>query len=224
MGARGVSPRRAIPCALPPPVKIKLSVLTYTHAVSLLGFATLAAVIISRGLWFPVHHTATFAVLAAGVVLSEMLPLKIPRRGDDEELTVSSAFAFALLLIGGGTAGLMAQALASGLQDIHARKPWWRTTFNVGQYCIALGAAWLGMHSISGVPHIHEARPFTETELPVVLLGATVFFLVNLGIVGSAIALSQEVSLKHYFINDWGFSAMTNGVLLCLAPIIVAAE
>src|SRR4051794_6573111 len=224
MGARGVSPRRAIPCALPPPVKIKLSVLTYTHAVSLLGFATLAAVIISRGLWFPVHHTATFAVLAAGVILSEMLPLKIPRRGDDEELTVSSAFAFALLLIGGVSAGLIAQALASILQDVHARKAWYRVTFNAGQICVALGAAWLVMHSISGVPHIHGDRPFSEAELPVVLLGASVFFLVNLGIVGSAIALSQEVSLRKYFLNDWGFSALTNGVLLCLAPMIVAAE
>jgi diguanylate cyclase (GGDEF)-like protein len=205
-------------------VKTKLSVLTYAHFVSLAGLGALVAMIVFRGLWFPVNHAGTFAVLTAGVILSEMLPLKIPRRGDDEELTVSSAFAFALLLIGGGPAGLIAQALASGLQDLHARKPWWRTTFNIGQYCLSLGAAWLVMHSISGVPHIHEARPFSESELPVVLLGATVFFLANLGIVGSAIALSQEVSLRHYFINDWGFSAMTNGVLLCLAPMIVAAE
>src|SRR4051812_23489967 len=180
--------------------------------------------IVVRGVWFPVNHTATFVVLTAGVVLSEMLPLKVPRRGDDEQLTVSSAFAFALLLIGGGSAGLIAQALASVLQDIHARKAWYRITFNAGQICLALGAAWLVMYSISGVPHIHAGRPFSEGELPVVLLGATVFFLVNLGIVGSAIALSQEVSFRHYFVNDWGFSAMTNGVLLCLAPMIVAAE
>src|SRR4051812_32445257 len=224
MGARGITPRCAIPSALPPSMKTRFSVLTYAHVVSLLGLGTLAAMIVFRGVWFPMNHAGTFAVLTAGVVLSEMLPLKIPRRGDDEELTVSSAFAFALLLIGGVSAGLMAQALASILQDIHARKAWYRVTFNAGQICVALGTAWLVMHSISGVPHIHDARPFSEVELPVVLLGASVFFLVNLGIVGSAIALSQDVSLRKYFLNDWGFSALTNGVLLCLAPMIVAAE
>jgi diguanylate cyclase (GGDEF)-like protein len=202
----------------------KARVLFYAYAVAVAGAWVLAAMIHSSGLWFPRNHFTTFAVLTAGVVLTEMLPLKIPRRGDDEQLTVSSAFAFALLLIGGGSAGLLAQAIASILQDVHARKPWERIAFNAGQISIALGAAWLVMNSISGVPHIYAAKPFSEGELPVVLLGATVFFLVNLIVVGTAIALSQEVPLKKYFVNDWGFSAMTNGVLLCLAPMIVAAE
>ncbi len=199
-------------------------VLLYAHTVSLAGVAALAWMLLEHGLWFPTHHFVPFLVLTAGVILTEMLPLKIPRRGDDEELTVSSAFAFALVLIGGGGAGLIAQTLASLLQDAHARKPWYRATFNAGQICLSLAAAWLVMNTIAGVPHIHEARPFSDAELPVVLLGATVFFIVNLAIVGSAIALSQDVPLRQYFVNDWGFSAMTNGVLLCLAPMIVAAE
>src|SRR5438067_7063379 len=93
-------------------------------------------------------------VLTAGIILSELLPLKIPRRGGDEEITVSAAFAFALLLLGGAAAALLAQALASAIQDLEARKPWWRLTFNVGQYSLALAAAWAVMHLLSGVPHV----------------------------------------------------------------------
>ena len=40
-------------------------------------------------------------ILAGGVVLGEMMPIKIPRRGDDEELTLSASFAMAMLLVGG---------------------------------------------------------------------------------------------------------------------------
>jgi hypothetical protein len=38
---------------------------------------------------YPLHAPLTFGVIAAGVVLGEMLPIKIPRRGNDEELTLS---------------------------------------------------------------------------------------------------------------------------------------
>ena len=57
----------------------------------------------------------TFAVLAGGVVLGEMLPIKIPRRGDDEELTLSASFAMAMLLVGGLGASLSVRSqLAKG--------------------------------------------------------------------------------------------------------------
>jgi hypothetical protein len=73
------------------------------------------------------------ALLAVGVLLGELLPLKIPRRGEHEELTVSTTFAFALLLVAGLFPAVAAQAAASVVQDVASRKPVWRIAFNIGQ-------------------------------------------------------------------------------------------
>src|SRR4051794_2248366 len=40
-------------------------------------------------------------LLAPGVVIGELVPIKIPRRGEDEAITFSTTFAFALLLVAG---------------------------------------------------------------------------------------------------------------------------
>jgi diguanylate cyclase (GGDEF)-like protein len=205
-------------------MRLRLDVLSFANAISVIGVGLGIVLIGTHQFSFVTGHPVVFAVLCSGVVLSELLPLKIPRRGDDEEITVSSAFAFALLLIGGIAPALIAQSVASVIQDLESRKPLWRTAFNVGQYTIALAAGWLVMNLISGVPHVGAVRPFTDGEMPVVLLGATVFFVVNNAIVGVAVALYQALPLRQYFANDVAFSAMTNGVLLCLAPMIVAAE
>jgi hypothetical protein len=72
-------------------------------------------------------------LLAAGVLLGELLPLKIPRRGEHEELTVSTSFAFALLLLAGLWPAVAAQSVASVVEDVISRKPLWRVAFNIGQ-------------------------------------------------------------------------------------------
>ncbi len=52
-----------------------------------------------------------------------MLPVKIPRRGTDEEITLSTSFTFALLLLSGGLGpAFIAQNVASVIQDIAATK------------------------------------------------------------------------------------------------------
>src|SRR6202012_842636 len=89
--------------------------------------ATFVAACIAVALLLPAAHLSyiledpfPFAVLAGGVILGEMLPIKIPRRGDDEELTLSASFAMAMLLVGGLGPALIAQSVASILQDIHS--------------------------------------------------------------------------------------------------------
>jgi hypothetical protein len=54
-------------------------------------------------------------LLGLGVLLGELLPLKIPRRGEHEELTVSTTFAFALLLVAGLGPAVAAQSVASAV-------------------------------------------------------------------------------------------------------------
>jgi diguanylate cyclase (GGDEF)-like protein len=152
-----------------------------------------------------------------------MLPVKIPRRGDDEELTLSASFAMALLLLGGLGPALVAQGAASVLQDITARKPAWRVRFNLGQYSLSMVAAWLVIRAISVSPRLDVLHPFASRQLPAMLLGAAAFFLVNAFVVGSAVAVYQQVPIARYFRGSMSFVLITGGVVLLVAPIVLAA-
>ncbi|MGZ6559348.1 MAG: putative bifunctional diguanylate cyclase/phosphodiesterase [Solirubrobacteraceae bacterium] len=174
-------------------------------------------------LHYIVEQPITFASLTAGVLLGEMLPVKIPRRGNDEMLTLSTAFSMALLLAGGLGPALIALGIGSVIQDVASGKVGWRSRFNLGQYTIALIAAMLAMRAISHISGIPSAHPLDSSQLPALLIGSAVFFLVNTAVVNLAIAIYQEVSVIHYFRNNFGFVVVAGGAMLCLAPIVVAA-
>jgi diguanylate cyclase (GGDEF)-like protein len=160
-------------------------------------------------------------LLAAGVLLGELLPLKIPRRGEHEELTVSTTFAFALLLLAGLWPAVAAQSVASVVEDVVSRKPLWRVTFNVGQYALSLGAASLVL-TIAGVGG-PGAVPFTAGDLPAIAVAGAAFFIVNAVLVGVGVALYVGQPIRQYLRDDLGFSALTAAVLLSLSPIVVVA-
>jgi diguanylate cyclase (GGDEF)-like protein len=194
----------------------------YCDAIFVAGCLAVVAFGSSTHFGYILSHPGTFWVLAGGVLLGEMLPLKIPRRGSDEEITLSTSFSLALLIAGGLGPAVVAQAAASVIQDLHARKPLWRIRFNVGQYTLSMVAALLAIHLL-GASHVGTSHPFSSGELPAVLLGAGVLFLVNTAIVGAAVILHQGVSIRSYVRQDALFVAVTGGVMLMVAPLVVAA-
>jgi diguanylate cyclase (GGDEF)-like protein len=197
-----------------------LTVHRFCGAVALLGGLILALDLSVSPLPGP---SLPALILAAGVILGELRPLKLPLRGGDEEVNVSSTFAFALLLGQGLAAALLAQAVASVLQDVLARKPWWRTLFNVGQYSLSLGAA-------AGLLYAAELHPSPGLmigdvgTLGAIVAAGAVFFLVNFWTVGIAIALQRRVPVRRYLRHDLGFSAGMAAVLISLAPIVLCIQ
>src|SRR5205085_3430574 len=107
----------------------------------------------------------TFGLLTLGVILAETLPVKIPRRGQEEEITLSTSFSMALLLAGGLGPALLAQGFASAIQDVWSGKPGWRVRFNVGQYTLSLVVSYLVLGLLSGTPHIGSSHPFNGDQL-----------------------------------------------------------
>ncbi len=174
----------------------------------------------------PLHYIQqspwTFAVLAAGVLLSEMMPIKVSRRGSEEELTLSAPFAMALLLAGGLVPAMIAQGFASALQDVHFGKPWFRVRFNLGQYALAMAAAKLVMRALS-VHSLDSHHPFATAQLPAMILGISAFFVVNAGVVGVAISLHQGTPIRQYFRINLPFTFITATAVLLVAPIVLAA-
>jgi diguanylate cyclase (GGDEF)-like protein len=193
----------------------------FCGAIAAIGAAVLAAVVLTGGTARLDDAPAESALLALGVVLGELLPLKIPRRGEHEELTVSTTFSFALLLVAGPAPAVAVQAVASVVQDLVARKPLWRMAFNVGQYTLALGAAALVLEAAGVGPA--GGLPFAAGDLPAIALAAAASWAVNASLVGVAVALYVGQPVRRYVRDDLGFSAITAAVLLSLSPIVVIA-
>src|SRR5262245_53396838 len=200
-------------------------VLRFCWAVSLVGLCVFAA-IVDAGPPLPVED-ATFWLLASGVVIAELFPLKIPRRGDDEEITIATSFSYALLITSGLPAAVVVQAAASVIQDVAARKPVWRIFFNVGQYTLSLAAAAVVSHALSSVAVIEGLGPSGDTletsDFPAIVLGAGAYFVVNAAVVGVAVALYRGATIVEYLRSDAAFIAMLGAVLLSLAPIVIAS-
>jgi diguanylate cyclase (GGDEF)-like protein len=188
--------------------------------VAALGAALLAVV----AALFPTHvgvfGTFPFWALATSVVLGELLPLEIPRLSGDGEVTVSTMFSFALLLTAGLVPALVAQLGASAVQDLAARKPWWRIGFNMGQYAFTLVAAAAVMSAVEG----HQpplSSTFGAGDLLAVGAAAGAFFVVNLILVTRATTYYEGTPLLTALRSDLIFSVSVGAVLLCFAPAVV---
>ena len=201
----------------------RLNTRHYCEAVFLAGCAAAMSQWGHMNFGYITAHGYTFAVLAAGVMMGEMLPVKIPRRDSDEEIVLSTSFSIALLLAGGLGPAIIAQGAASIVQDSVARKPWWRVRFNLGQYTLSMVAAFVVMRVLGVDTHLGSSHPFTSSELPAVLVGAGAFMLVNAVIVSVAVALHEGEPVLRYLRNDLFFVVVTGSVLLFLAPIVIAA-
>jgi hypothetical protein len=162
-----------------------------------------------------------FAVLLVGVVLGELVPLRLPLRGGEEETNLSTPFAFAILLSGGLAPALIAQSAASVIQDLVARKPLWRSAFNIGQYVLCLASAEAVLRAFGRPPGGTEFLPSFRDITADVLAGAA-FFTANFLIVGMAVARYQGIPLRTYLRNDLRTTTLMAGVSISLAPLMLA--
>ncbi|MGO9886662.1 MAG: putative bifunctional diguanylate cyclase/phosphodiesterase [Solirubrobacteraceae bacterium] len=193
----------------------------YCIAVALVGVALLAALAAATSPDFNGHtRTIEFLALAGSVMIGELFPIEAPRRSGDGEITVSVMFSFALLLGVGLVPALVAQLLASIVQDAIARKPWWQIGFNIGQYTLSLSAAALVLQLLGGYTAL-QTGGFHAFDLVVVVGGAAGYFAVNLLLVTRATTLYMGTPFSHGLRSDLMFGLSVSAVLLCLAPVVV---
>src|SRR4051812_41143891 len=104
--------------SLAPPPSAR-AVMGYVFTVILAGAAVLAVVAAHR--WRDLlHQPAVVWLLAGGVLAGELRPIQIRRAGSENEMTPSTTFGFALVLVAGPTA-LLIQVLASVTADVVSR-------------------------------------------------------------------------------------------------------
>src|SRR5690349_7985652 len=123
-----------------------LTVNRYCAAIIALAVVAVATRYHELSLRYIDAQPVTFALLAAALTMGELLPVKVPRRGGDEEVTLSTSFTFALALAGGLGPAVLTQGFASTVQDVASRKPLQRILFNIAQYSLSLVAALAVIH------------------------------------------------------------------------------
>jgi K+-sensing histidine kinase KdpD len=191
----------------------------WVFAVSAAGLVVLAVVATSGGVWTPGNSSGAFWLLVALVVLTELFPLDLPRKGDTESITVSSTFGFALLLGWGVASSMLAFGIASAVSDLAQRKPLRKVLFNVAQYSLSLAAAEL-LHQFLG-----GGRPFSAGQVPAFIAAMFVFFVLNNLLVRITVALASGTPFATGIGEDLAFKAWTSGMLIAMAPVtLIVAE
>lgn len=173
--------------------------------------------------WTAGWHVAApvrFSVLAMSVLAGELLPIHVPRRNGLDKVTISTTFAFAVMVSVGVLPACIVYAGASVIADLYERTATVKVVFNAAQYVLSLaGAATVLMLTESIRPVALDAG-----LLAPILLAALVCFLINHVLAGAANALLADLPVVRYLGDDVAFHALTAGCLLAFAPGVIASS
>jgi diguanylate cyclase (GGDEF)-like protein len=160
-------------------------------------------------------------LLTLFVLLAELSSIQIQRQSlITEEITTSTSFSFAILLLFGPAATMLALAVASAAGDLGHRKNFSRTLFNIGQYAISVGAAAIVLSSLSINP-VGLTHRLQYQSLGGVALAALVFYVLNTTLTNVAVALTARGPVMPFIRGDLVFQGLIDAVLLGISPLIV---
>ncbi|CAA9490813.1 MAG: diguanylate cyclase/phosphodiesterase (GGDEF & EAL domains) with PAS/PAC sensor(s) [uncultured Solirubrobacteraceae bacterium] len=193
------------------PFALYAAILTVT-CLTVLGPAAAAAPGPPLGDW-------RYWLFAALVLLGELMPIDVPRRDGRDRVTISGAFAFPVLMLFGVLPAVLAYAGASMIADAVGRLSIAKIVFNAAQYALAVAGAGAAMNLVG------QSLPVADLEssLGAALVGATVFFLIGHVLAGVGVALLMGERPLRYLLADPVFQVLTCGVVLALAPVVVAS-
>jgi diguanylate cyclase (GGDEF)-like protein len=162
---------------------------------------------------------APFFMLAALVVLGELRPIVMTRLVGNP-VSMSLAFVFATMYLWGFYPAALLMATAVGLGELLQRKPLYRLTFNVGQYVLSLGAAWLVMVLAGERPTPYDVNLESAASDLLWIVGTwVVYHLVNLAFVGG-LAEDGGQTWWESFSEEFWFYTVAAFAVLALSPLV----
>ena len=186
-----------------------------TTAVAGVAFGVTAASVNLR-----VDRPVLFWLLCALVIAGELLPIAVPRRHGLAQVTISTAFAFAILLrfgVGPATIVYVAGVVVAGIVERDAAV---KVLFNAAQYALAIMCAAAVLAALGALPVMR----ITTGELPGVLAAGASFFIANHLLACAGAAMLAELPVGRYMRDDLAFQAWTAGCLLAFGPAVVASS
>jgi diguanylate cyclase (GGDEF)-like protein len=158
-------------------------------------------------------------MITALIVLSELRPVVMTRL-EGNPVSISLAFVFAAMYLWGLAAGVVLMALLVVLSEILQRKPLWKVLFNVGQYVLSLGAAWVIVLLFGTAAS--PTSPNTSIglgDLWWMVLGWAVYHVINIAFV-ACLSASDDLSWWESFSEEWWFYTVSAAAVLALSPLI----
>ncbi|WP_052809402.1 putative bifunctional diguanylate cyclase/phosphodiesterase [Streptomonospora alba] len=153
------------------------------------------------------------------VVIGELRPIASPRGTPDQGAPTSLPFSFALLVSFGLPVAALVQAVASVIAGVARGQAPHRVAFNIAQYVLSFGAAdavlFLLVSQEAAAP-----RPVSGPDLAGVALAGAVYFVCNLALVDTAVAVHERVPMGATLRKDLTQRIFVHGVLLSLAPLV----
>lgn len=162
-----------------------------------------------------------FWVFVAIVVVLESFSIRLPAGHDDTEVTTSTTFGYALLLMQGAGPAAVAFAAGAVANGLTHRKPWFKVAFNAGQFSVAAllsGAVLAG--TAPGYSVMAAPMEFLPEHLPGAALGAAVFILANFALLAVVVALAADVPVRAYARSNLGSAAGPTAVMLSVSPMV----
>ena len=192
----------------------------YVGAVTAAGLALLAVALLHRAPGLLGTVDATFVLLALLLVAAELRHITVHRSGGAvEAISLSGAFACALLLHDHWSLVVGVLALASVLDDVRCRSRAWKAAFNAGQYTLSVAGAALVLHAFERAP-----EGLAGGWLPIVgsLAMCATFFALNTVLPGIALALQERTPVLPSLLEDLPLQWSVNGVVVAMAPLVAA--
>jgi len=161
-----------------------------------------------------------FWILAALVIVGELLPIPVPRRHGLAKVTISTAFALAILLRFGAGPATLVYVASLVIADGAARVAPFKVLFNAAQYALSMVAA-AGVLAVTGTTAIER---LSAHDIPAVLGAAAAAFVANHLLACAGAALLAGLPVRRYMFDDLSFQAWTAGCLLAFAPAVLASS
>jgi diguanylate cyclase len=159
---------------------------------------------------------AAFWVMAGLAVLADARPFTPPGRRQSSAVFPSTCFTFAIMLGWGLAPAVAVQAAAVVVSAWRMRHAWWRATFNIAQYALALSAAY-------AVSRLADLDRIGWGDVAVVAGAAAAWFAVKYGSVTVAVRLLFGGRWWAMFRQGLPFELLSIGALLLLSPVLLAA-
>ncbi|SCL58983.1 bifunctional diguanylate cyclase/phosphodiesterase [Micromonospora chersina] len=167
------------------------------------------------------HLPAAFWTMAALAVACDARPFVPPGRRQTSAVFPSTCFTFAILLGWGLGPAVAVQAVAVAVSGWRLGYAGWRTAFNGAQYACALAAAYAVTRLGSG--ELFDGGRLHWTDVAAVGGATAAWFVVNYGLVSSAIRLRFGDRWWPAVRLGLAYELLSTGSLLLLAPVLVAA-
>jgi diguanylate cyclase (GGDEF)-like protein len=115
---------------------------------------------------------------------------------------------------------ILAQAVATLVADLTARKQWWRVLVNPPQYALSFGLAWAAMHVYGYQAGPNAIHTVSAGDLAPMALAWIVYFVANNCIVSAVLASYAREPFRAVFLEDFGYLLVSNFSVLVISPLV----